>query len=48
VRSVTQRGTAAAIVRDARAELRQAGLAVDSEMPLSPFSKDHVALVVRE
>jgi fibrillarin-like pre-rRNA processing protein len=46
VRSVTQRGTAAAIVRDARAELRQAGLAVDSEMPLSPFSKDHVALVV--
>lgn len=46
IRSVTQRRPAAAIVRDARRELESAGFEVRSEIPLAPFSKEHVALVV--
>ncbi len=47
VRSVTQRRPTASIVREARSELSRAGLEVDFEVPLSPFSRDHVALGVR-
>ena len=47
VRSVTQRRPAAAIVRDARAELVRAGLSVAHEAALAPFSREHVAFAVR-
>ncbi len=47
VRSVTQRGTSASVVRAARRVLEGAGMAVRSETPLVPFSRDHVALSVR-
>jgi fibrillarin-like pre-rRNA processing protein len=46
IRSVTQRRAAAAVVRDARAELEAAGLRVQAETSLSPFSREHAALVV--
>jgi len=46
VRSVTQRRPGPAVVRDAKAELQRGGLAVRAEVPLGPFSRDHVALVV--
>ncbi|MGI0054534.1 MAG: fibrillarin-like rRNA/tRNA 2'-O-methyltransferase [Thermoplasmata archaeon] len=46
VRSVTQRRTAGAIVRETRAELERGGLSVDAEIGLTPFSKEHVALLV--
>jgi fibrillarin-like pre-rRNA processing protein len=46
VRSVTQRGSGASVVKEARAELRRSGLEVRGEVPLSPFSREHVALVV--
>jgi len=46
VRSVTQRSPSAAIVREARAELVRGGCVVSSEVPLAPFSREHVALVV--
>jgi len=45
VRSVTQRGSSASVVKQARSELRDAGLNVRAEVPLAPFSKEHVALV---
>jgi fibrillarin-like rRNA methylase len=47
VRSVTQRKTSAAIARDARAELARAGVRVTEESPLAPFSRDHVAMILR-
>jgi fibrillarin-like pre-rRNA processing protein len=46
VRSVTQRRPTAAIVREARGELARAHLAVEFEIPLAPFSREHVALGV--
>jgi fibrillarin-like pre-rRNA processing protein len=46
VRSVTQRRSSAAIVREAREELVRGGLSVRSESSLHPFSREHVALVV--
>ncbi|HTT74059.1 MAG TPA: fibrillarin-like rRNA/tRNA 2'-O-methyltransferase [Thermoplasmata archaeon] len=46
VRSVTQRRSAAAIVREAKEALARAGLTVDAESPLAPFSREHVALAV--
>jgi fibrillarin-like pre-rRNA processing protein len=46
VRSVTQRGSAASIVKEARAELRVAGFEVGAEVGLTPFSREHVALVI--
>ncbi len=47
VRSVTQRKPAGAIVRESRTALERAGLAVQGEWTLGPFSKEHVALAVR-
>ena len=47
VRSVSQRRPAPVIVREARAELTRGGLRVTGETSLAPFSRDHVALVVR-
>lgn len=47
VRSVTQRGSSAAIVRGAREALRAAGMHLGSETELAPFSREHVALFVR-
>jgi fibrillarin-like pre-rRNA processing protein len=47
IRSVTQRRPTAAIVREARAELARGNLDVEFEVPLAPFSRDHVALGVR-
>ena len=46
VRSVTQRGPAAAIVRAARDAIRADGWSVRSEAELAPFSREHVALLV--
>jgi fibrillarin-like pre-rRNA processing protein len=46
VRSVTQRRPGPAIVREARGELERGGLSVRAEVSLSPFSREHVALVV--
>ncbi len=45
IRSVTQRRPAVEVVRAARLELEAAGLAVRAEVPLAPFSREHVALV---
>lgn len=47
VRSVTQRGSASAIVREARRTLEEAGFEIDREVGLEPFSREHVALSVR-
>ncbi|MFY9716935.1 MAG: fibrillarin-like rRNA/tRNA 2'-O-methyltransferase [Thermoplasmata archaeon] len=47
VRSVTQRRPSASVVREARGELVRGGLKVTSETSLAPFSRDHVALLVR-
>jgi len=47
VRSVTQRRPSSAIVREARTELAQGGYRVTAEVPLGPFSREHVALLVR-
>ena len=47
VRSVTQRRPAAVVAREARRELADGGLRVEAEVPLAPFSREHVALVVR-
>ena len=47
VRSVTQRGPSAVIVRGARDAIRQEGWSVRSEAELAPFSREHVALLVR-
>ena len=47
VRSVTQRGSSAAVVRRAREELRSSGAEVRAEAELAPFSREHVALLVR-
>ena len=44
VRSVTQRGPSAAIVRAAREAIRREGWSVRSETELVPFSREHVAL----
>ena len=46
VRSVTQRRSGPAVVREARAELQRGGLTVRGEVGLAPFSKEHVALVI--
>ncbi|MGA8542737.1 MAG: fibrillarin-like rRNA/tRNA 2'-O-methyltransferase [Thermoplasmata archaeon] len=46
VRSVTQRRSGSMVVREARAELVDGGLKIRAEIPLSPFSKEHVALLV--
>jgi fibrillarin-like pre-rRNA processing protein len=45
IRSVTQRRTANEVVRAARRELEAAGLSIHAEVPLAPFSREHVALV---
>ena len=47
VRSVTQRGPSAAIVRAAREAIRKEGWSVRSEGELAPFSREHVALLIR-
>lgn len=47
VRSVTQRLPAPSIVRQARDELGRAGLRVVTETNLTPFSREHTALVIR-
>lgn len=47
VRSVTQRRPTAAVVQEARGELRRGGFTVVGEVPLAPFSRDHVAFAVR-
>jgi fibrillarin-like pre-rRNA processing protein len=47
VRSVTQRGAPAAVVRRARGELTDAGLTVAAESSLAPFARDHVAFALR-
>jgi fibrillarin-like pre-rRNA processing protein len=46
-RSVTQRRSPSAIVRETRERLGRAGLRIDAEAPLAPFSRDHVALGLR-
>ncbi len=46
-RSVTQRRSPNAIVRETRERLGRAGLRIDGEASLAPFSRDHVALAVR-
>lgn len=46
IRSVTQQRPAASIVRDARAVLGAAGMSVSFEVPLPPFSREHVGLAV--
>lgn len=46
VRSVTQRGPSAAIVRAARDAIRSEGASVRSETTIAPFSREHVALLV--
>jgi fibrillarin-like pre-rRNA processing protein len=46
VRSVTQRKTAPEIVRETRRALGEAGFAVRSQVDLTPFAREHVALVV--
>ena len=46
VRSVTQQRPTATVVREARGVLGAARLAVAFETPLSPFSREHVALAV--
>lgn len=46
VRSVTQRRPGPVVVREARTELQRAGLEVRAEVSLSPFSREHVALLV--
>jgi fibrillarin-like rRNA methylase len=47
VRSVTQTRPSVSIVRDARTEVERAGLEVRAEVGLSPFARDHVALLTR-
>jgi fibrillarin-like pre-rRNA processing protein len=47
VRSVTQRRSSPAVVREARGELVRGGLRVTGEFSLAPFARDHVALLVR-
>lgn len=48
VRSVTQRRSTASVLRTAREELIESGFEVDRETPLAPFSREHVALSVRD
>jgi len=47
VRSVTQTRPSVSIVREARSELERGGLEVRAEVGLSPFARDHVALLTR-
>ena len=47
VRSVTQRRSSAQVIHEARNELARGGFPVRSEAPLAPFSREHVAFVVR-
>jgi fibrillarin-like pre-rRNA processing protein len=47
VRSVTQSRPSAVVVREARGTLVRAGLEVLSETVLAPFSREHVAFMVR-
>ena len=46
IASVTQRRPPAAVVRQAKEELRAAGLRLHREAVLAPFSREHVALLV--
>lgn len=46
VRSVTQRRPGPTVVREARAALQGGGLRVRGEVGLTPFSKEHVALII--
>jgi fibrillarin-like pre-rRNA processing protein len=48
VRSVTQQRPTATVVREARATLSAAHLAVTYETPLTPFSREHVALALSQ
>jgi fibrillarin-like pre-rRNA processing protein len=45
IRSVTQRLPSAHVVRSARSELEAGGLSLRGEVPLAPFSREHVALI---
>ncbi|MEM0129436.1 MAG: fibrillarin-like rRNA/tRNA 2'-O-methyltransferase [Thermoplasmata archaeon] len=47
VRSVTQRRPPEAIVREARRIVEDGGFAIDRQIDLAPFSREHVALVGR-
>jgi fibrillarin-like pre-rRNA processing protein len=47
VRSVTQRKSTAQVISEARAELARGGLRVLAEVALAPFSREHVAFVLR-
>lgn len=47
VRSVTQQRPTATVVREARGTLVRAGFEVLAETPLAPFSREHVAFVLR-
>lgn len=47
VRSVTQRGPPGEVLRATRSALRTAGLAVEREVDLAPFAREHVALLLR-
>jgi fibrillarin-like pre-rRNA processing protein len=47
VRSVSQRRSVEAIVREARRTLERASLSISEEIALSPFAREHVALVGR-
>lgn len=47
IRSVTQRRPSSAVVREAKQILENASVKVRSEVPLAPFSREHVALVAR-
>ena len=46
VRSVTQRRATSAIVKESRAELASSGFRVAGEWSLSPFARDHVAILL--
>ncbi len=47
VRSVTQRRSSDAVVREAKRELERGGVRVSGEFGLAPFSREHVALLGR-
>jgi fibrillarin-like pre-rRNA processing protein len=46
VRSVTQQRSSEAVARENRAALTRAGLAIDAQLPLAPFAREHLALAV--
>jgi fibrillarin-like pre-rRNA processing protein len=46
VRSVTQRGSVGQVVAESKTALGRGGLRIVDQRPLTPFSRDHVALAV--